>query len=365
METHKMHQKPTIFSFFSGVGILDLGFERAGFHIEYVNEFNAAFLDAYKYARKKLNIKEPKFGYFNGDIRDALHSPIKEQILEYMKKTQKNSLIGFIGGPPCPDFSIGGKNKGENGENGVLTSAYKDVIMEFTPDFFVFENVKGLLRTKKHKVFYEKIKNELSEKYLLTDRLTNSIEFGVPQDRDRIFLFGINKKLNMDLSKFNWNKFITVNKKEALDKSIWPSYQGSVNDIEIKNWQKKLTVEYWFKKNDVINHPNSKNHFIPRQGLSKFKSILEGDVSKKSYKKLHRKRYSPTAAYGNNEVHIHPTLPRRISAAEAMAIQSLPKEFELPQHMSLTNIFKTIGNGVPFLASYMLAKTIMDFIDNQ
>lgn len=360
-----MHKKPTIFSFFSGVGILDLGFERAGFHIEYVNEFNPAFLDAYKFSRAKLNINEPKFGYFNGDIRDTLHSPIKKQILSYMKEAKQDSLIGFIGGPPCPDFSVGGKNKGENGENGVLTSTYKDVILEFTPDFFIFENVKGLLRTKKHKVFYEKIKSELSEKYQLTDRLTNSIEFGVPQDRDRIFLFGINKNLNMDVSKFDWNKFITVDKKEALNKNIWPSSEGCSDFKKIKNWQEKLTVEYWFNKNDVINHPNASNHFIPRQGLAKFKSILEGDVSKKSYKKLHRKRYSPTAAYGNNEVHIHPTLPRRISAAEAMAIQSLPKEFELPQYMTLTNMFKTIGNGVPFLASYKLAKTVIDFLDNQ
>lgn len=58
----------------------------------------------------------------------------------------------------------------------------------YKPDFFIFENVKGLWRTKKHRAFYDKIKEELSEFYLLTDRLTNSIEYGAPQDRDRIFL---------------------------------------------------------------------------------------------------------------------------------------------------------------------------------
>jgi len=88
----------------------------------------------------------------------------------------------------------------------------------------------------------------------------------------------------------------------------------------------------------------------------------EGDDSKKSYKRLHRWRYSPTAAYGNNEVHIHPYLPRRISVAEALAIQSLPKEFELPATMTLTNMFKTVGNGVPFLASRGIALTILDFL---
>ena len=120
----------------------------------------------------------------------------------------------------------------------------------------------------------------------------------------------------------------------------------------------ELTVEYWFNKNKVRSHPNQKHAFVPRAGLAKFKVILEGDVSRKSYKRLHRHRYSPTAAYGNNEVHIHPTEARRISAAEALAIQSLPKAYQLPQDMTLTNMFKAIGNGVPFLAAVGLAKSI-------
>ena len=93
------------------------------------------------------------------------------------------------------------------------------------------------------------------------------------------------------------------------------------------------------------------------------KSIDEGDVSKKSYKRLHRWRYSPTAAYGNNEVHLHPYKVRRISASEALAIQSLPKEFDLPPEMSLSDMFKTIGNGVPYLLSKALADTIRDYLE--
>lgn len=93
-------------------------------------------------------------------------------------------------------------------------------------------------------------------------------------------------------------------------------------------------------------------------------TIKEGDVSKKSYKRLHRYRYSPTAAYGNNEVHIHPYIARRISATEAMAIQSLPKDFELPAYMSLSDMFKTIGNGVPYLAAKGLAETVYYFLKN-
>ncbi|MCR4811877.1 MAG: DNA cytosine methyltransferase, partial [Bacteroidales bacterium] len=71
---------------------------------------------------------------------------------------------------------------------------------------------------------------------------------------------------------------------------------------------------------------------------------------------------SPTAAYGNNEVHIHPYKPRRISVAEALAIQSLPKEYELPPSTSLSDAFKTIGNGVPFLLANSIAKSIADYL---
>jgi DNA (cytosine-5)-methyltransferase 1 len=97
---------------------------------------------------------------------------------------------------------------------------------------------------------------------------------------------------------------------------------------------------------------------MPRAGLARFLSVDEGDDSKKSYKRLHRWRYSPTAAYGNNEVHLHPYEPRRINVAEALAIQSLPADFELPPTMTLSNMFKTVGNGVPYLAALGLANSI-------
>lgn len=102
--------------------------------------------------------------------------------------------------------------------------------------------------------------------------------------------------------------------------------------------------------------------FIPRNGLQKFMEISEGDDKKKSYKRLHRWRYSPTAAYGNNEVHLHPYKSRRISAAEALAIQSLPKEYTIPNDITLTNMFKAIGNGVPYLAAKGIALNIYDYI---
>ena len=117
------------------------------------------------------------------------------------------------------------------------------------------------------------------------------------------------------------------------------------------------------QKNEVIKHPNEEMFFKPRAGILRFTTKDEGDVEKKCYKRLHRWRYSPTAAYGNNEVHIHPYLPRRISVAEALAIQSLPANFILPPNITLTDAFKTIGNGVPFVLAKGIANEIYDYIN--
>jgi len=60
--------KLKIFSFFSGSGFLDLGFELNGFDIEFVNEYHPAFMKAYQYSREKMKLRKPKYGYFTGDI---------------------------------------------------------------------------------------------------------------------------------------------------------------------------------------------------------------------------------------------------------------------------------------------------------
>ena len=125
-----------------------------------------------------------------------------------------NELVGFIGGPPCPDFSIGGKNKGREGENGKLAKSYIDMICRFQPDFFLFENVKGLVKTQKHREYFEELKFELkSNGYIISEQLMNSLEFGVPQDRDRIFMMGVLKGNELarkvisvnDTFAFPWN----------------------------------------------------------------------------------------------------------------------------------------------------------------
>ena len=148
-----------IYSFFAGVGFLDLGFQNANFDIAFVNEYNERFLYAYQYARKN-DSHVPHYGYSHLDIRSFLSDDTWNATFpDYRQK--KNILIGFIGGPPCPDFSVAGRNEGKEGKNGQLTSIYVELIIKRKPDFFLLENVKGLYRTKKHREFYDSIKRKL------------------------------------------------------------------------------------------------------------------------------------------------------------------------------------------------------------
>lgn len=362
-----------IFSFFSGSGFLDLGFERAGVDIDLVNEYSKSFITAYKYSREMMALSQPEYGYFNIDINEFLGEK-RNELIGYIRHARRDgSLVGFIGGPPCPDFSVGGKNKGKDGDHGRLSLSYIELIVDMQPDFFLFENVKGLWRTKRHREFYEELKAKLHNAgYCTTNRLTNAIEFGAPQDRDRILLFGVraellsdNLKVDTELLGFNWSTHARYTT-DILKSSAWPQTENFVCD-SIRECPddviEELTVEYWFKHNNVDNHPNANDYFKPRSGIKRMETVDEGDTSKKSYKRLHRWRYSPTVAYGNNEVHLHPYKKRRLTVAEALSLQSLPREFELPPDMSLTDKFKTIGNGVPFMLSSAIALTIREYLE--
>lgn len=370
-------RKCAIFSFFTGAGFLDLGFEDAGFKSVFANEISPEFSNVYRYSREKMSKPALEFGLHITSIDNFLEN--KEDI-DFLRnaiaKTKETyELVGFIGGPPCPDFSVAGKNKGAEGVHGRLSQSYIDLICNEKPDFFVFENVKGLWKTARHREFYNNLVQKLQNNgYATTSRLINALEYGAPQDRERIILIGIRENvLNSSffdrgqLKDFPWRKFLKydVQKIKQIDWPIKSPFSENAFCNQPDNIISDLTVQYWFEKNDVTNHPNGNDYFIPRSGLIKMKTYDEGDVSKKCYKRLHRFRYSPTAAYGNNEVHLHPYKARRLSVAEALAIQSLPREFELPQDMTLSAKFKTIGNGVPYLAANGVAKTLKYYLDQE
>lgn len=355
----------SIISFFTGAGFLDLGFEHAGFSVDMVNEWDPNFLRGYRHAREKMGSAPPKYGHHLGSVEEFTEGPLRDLLKAIVIDAQRGGRkVGFVGGPPCPDFSIAGKQAGSEGDNGRLTGVYFDIIRDAKPDFFIFENVEGLWRTKAHREYYDACKAKMSSSgYVLYDRLINAINYGAPQDRSRIFLIGI---LNDVAGRsFPWEVGMTSDQDLlALDWPVQDPFRpGSITPLPNPSLPEHLTVEHWFKKNDVENHPNSNMFFQPKS--AKIGKIDEGDSYSKSFKRLHRWRYSPTACYGHNEVHLHPYKPRRISVAESLALQSLPPSFELPTDMTLSAAFKTIGNGVPYLAAKGLAESVAAHLDGE
>lgn len=369
-----------IFSFFSGAGFLDLGFELSGhYDVVYVNEFHKAFNDVYRYARAKMGISAPKYGHHVENINNLFTDEGQHELqslCHQIEESKAKDITGIIGGPPCPDFSVAGKNRGRYGDNGKLSGTYTEIVCRTLPDFFLFENVKGLYRTGRHREFFEELKIKFVEAgYYLTEQLVNALEFGAPQDRERIILLGFHRslvdKLNLPIdddthtvTDFCWEEHKLFTREQVFS-ADWPKTNPFVEDVQTaqpNNIIPELTIQHWWRKNEVEKHPNSGMYFQPRAGLKRFQEIPEGDDCRKSYKRLHRWRYSPTAAYGNNEVHIHPYHARRISVSEALAIQSLPANFELPKDMTLTDAFKTIGNGVPYVLALGVAKSIHSYL---
>lgn len=358
------YNKIPVLSFFSGAGFLDIGFHNAGFDLVFHNEYNPEFARGFKYGYSRVtNVPEPEVTV--GDITRLT----REMILE--KAFGGHELPptwGVIGGPPCPDFSVGGKNRGSEGENGILSLTYIKRIMELQPTFFLFENVPGLLKTEKHRLFLNALRERAEGQYLTDIKILNALEFGVPQDRGRVFFIGIQKGWLRDHGKMpssvttakNWFPYPEPDYPNAKAIYPWPTrapFRGNPVQPDVPS---ELTVAHWILDDSISNLVNQNEHF--RAKSPKFSEIEEGAVQKKSFKRLHRYRYAPTSAYGNNEVHLHPTEARRLTVREALRLQSVPDEYALPPDMSLSNKFKTIANGVPVRLAEAVANSIYRFL---
>ena len=372
-----------LLSFFSGAGFLDIGFLKTGsFSIPWHNECHESFAKAYEHGISRL-------GYNTGNEKIQSQGRIENlrasAILNKAFGNKAPQMFGVIGGPPCPDFSSAGKNHGGKGKNGKLTRDFVNMICNLHPHFFLIENVSGLLETKKHRAFLFSLLKKLGNFYAIDLRVLDALEYGVPQSRRRVFVVGIctewlekyypktclsiiNKsneltKLNIsekrntkdmatDLYKLSWFSWPTPKFPNAKNAYSWGK-RGCAPD--------ELLVGHQFSK--INGHPNA--HDVFHAYSEKFQTIRAGDTSRKSFKRLHRYEYSPNAAYGNNEVHLHPTKKRRISVAEALSLQSVPKEYCFPDDMTLTDKFKAVSNGVPVLLAESMAMAITQFLNGE
>ncbi len=224
-------------------------------------------------------------------------------------------------------------------------------------------------------------------------RVVNALEYGVPQDRERLIIVGlqntwlrahsqrVNRNQSPDLlvehargvvrdesqsdlmSRWMpWNQFRVY--PGAKTKYNWPESDpfGSVPRRPPGLPDELMVGPLICDQQRLSNLPNGLEGFNPYS--KRFSSVAEGDVSKKCFKRLHRWRYSPAAAYGNNEVHLHPTEARRLTVREAMQIQTVPENYALPPSMTLSSKFKTIGNAVPVRLAEAMANSVKVVIDS-
>ena len=175
-----------IISLFSGCGGMDLGFERAGFEIPVANEFDATIWETYKRNHKNTHLIE-------GDIRNVTKSDLEP----YLKLQPGEQLAGIIGGPPCQSWSVAGAGKGIEDKRGQLFFEYIRVLREFRPQFFVAENVPGMI-SKKHADAVDRILSLFAESgYNVSVYKTNACNYGLAQTRERIFYIGIRTDLDI------------------------------------------------------------------------------------------------------------------------------------------------------------------------
>lgn len=170
-----------VLSFFSGGGGLDLGFEDVGFHI-----LRASDIDPASCTTLELN----RGAFFSSDL--VVHH--EEDIRQVDLASLPRNIDLIIGGPPCQSFSASGRRAGGAAGRldgrGNLFKAYYEVIEAVRPKAFVFENVRGILSTNKGEDWKEIVRTFAQLGYNLSHRILDALDFGAPQQRERMFLVG-------------------------------------------------------------------------------------------------------------------------------------------------------------------------------
>ena len=163
-----------LISLFSGAGGLDLGFEKAGFDILVANEYDKTIWETYEKNHKAHLIKK--------DI-------VKVSLDEF-----PSNIEGIIGGPPCQSWSVGGSLRGIDDPRGKLFYEYIRILKDKKPLFFLAENVSGMMAKRHNKAVKEIIGKFEKIGYNVQIFQVNASDYGVAQDRKRVFYIGFKKE---------------------------------------------------------------------------------------------------------------------------------------------------------------------------
>jgi DNA (cytosine-5)-methyltransferase 1 len=311
MENVELSFNYRLLSLFSGVGGLDEGFRQEGFETQLAYDIEPACINTIQH-----NHRDVKAFHRN------LSNTAAETIAAHWREYGEGAPAGLVGGPPCQSFSESNAHKNGDDPRDVLPRHYARILnginKEFGLDFFVFENVPGLL-DKSHVDLYRDFKERAREAgFLVSEGMLDAQYFGVPQVRKRIFVVGLNEKRYC--SKF---QFPQQNEDESP-----PTVRGAIEDLdEPVRYSRDLTPE------DIERKAGHPNHWCMQPKSAKFdpeNDFLEPGVIKgRSFRTLAWDQPSYTVAYGHREVHVHPNCERRLSIFEAMRLQGFPDRYQL------------------------------------
>ena len=304
---------------------------------------------------------------------------------------QEREADVIIGGPPCQGFSMAGARirGGFMGDpRNYLFKHYFYVVKQVKPKVFVMENVKGITTMEKGKIFEEilRIFSDSSlldgSSYRLYPRLVRTVEFGVPQKRERMIILGVRDR-EIDLDDL-WHKtqeqikaiypdyFEKRTVRDAIGNLPRPSDTGIVaNPTPVTSYQKYLSCDAETLHNHVQTH-HSKVAVERMAKISRGENFTSLDepiksVHSGSYGRLCWDEPATTVTTRFDTPtggrFIHPDEDRTLTPREAARIQSFPDDFIFSG--SRTSIGKQIGNAVPPKVSYFLAKLVRNILETE
>lgn len=321
-----------IVSLFAGAGGLDLGFELAGFDVIYANEYDSSIWDTYERNHK---------GYLDKrDIRKVMSEDIP-------------NCDGIIGGPPCQSWSEAGALKGIEDARGQLFYDYIRILKDKQPKFFLAENVVGML-SKRHEIAVDTIKKMFIDcGYDLTVNLVNVADYGIPQDRKRVFYIGFRKDLNV---KFEFPKAPML--KRTLRDTIYDIKDIAVPALE-KNYSnpnvKLSNHEYFIGSYSTIFMSRNR---VRQWGECGFTVQASGRQAQ-----LHPQAPLMPKVEKNRHIFVEgkEELYRRMTVRECARLQTFPDDFKFVYN-KIDDGYKMVGNAVPVDMAKIIANQIIEQI---
>lgn len=324
-----------IISLFSGCGGLDLGFERAGFEIPIANEYDPTIWETYK-------INHPSTKLIEGDIRNIQESDFPDDI------------DGIIGGPPCQSWSEAGSLRGINDSRGKLFYDYIRILKSKQPKFFLAENVSGMLANRHSEAVRNIIEMFKECGYDLTVSLVNAKDYGVPQERRRVFYIGFRRDLGVRF-KFPVGSTADEKKRLTLRDTIW-DLQFTAVPAGARNYHNPQAVnnnEYFTGAYSPIFMSRNRVKGWDEQAFTVQASGRQCQLHPQAPKMKFIEQNKREFVKGKEHLY------RRMTIREIARIQGFPDDFKFIYNYT-DDAYKMIGNAVPVNLAYEVAAAIKE-----